>query len=225
MSDDTDIDADVARQIDELAILPGRPLIISDADEVIADFMTGFEAYLAHRGLYFTWREYKLNGHILRRSDDTAIENAAVGALVGDFFTDCVDQLAPVEGAAAAIGALSRRAQVVVLSNVPLAERARRQDWLKRHGMDVPLVANIGVKGPAVRELAARAAAPTYFIDDSPRHHETVARDAAQVTRLHFVANRRLAALIGPAPASHHRADDWPAARALIEADLDARGY
>ena len=24
----------------------------------IADFMTGFEAYLGHRGLYFTWREY-----------------------------------------------------------------------------------------------------------------------------------------------------------------------
>ncbi len=225
MSDDTDLHADVARQIDELAIQRERPVIICDADEVIADFMTGFEAYLAHRGLYFTWREYKLNGHILRRSDDTAIENAAVGVLVGDFFTDCVDQLAPVEGAAAAIGTLSRRAQVVVLSNVPPAERARRQDWLKRHGMDVPLVANIGVKGPAVRELAARAAAPGYFIDDSPRHHESVARDAGHVWRLHFVANRRLAELIGPAPASHHRADDWATARTLIEADLTARGY
>ena len=225
MSDDTDIHADVARQIDALAIVPDRPLIVSDADEVIADFMTGFEAYLERRGLYFTWREYKLNGHILRRSDDAPIENAAVGALVGDFFVDCVDLLAPVEGAAEAIGALSRRAQVVVLSNVPLGERARRQDWLSRHDMDVPLIANIGVKGPAVRALAARAAAPSYFIDDNPRHHETVARDAAHVRRLHFVANRRLAALIGPAPASHHRTDDWAAARALIEADLTARGY
>ena len=225
MSDDSDIDANVARQIEALEIERGRPLVISDADEVIADFMTGFEAYLESRGLYFTWLEYKLNGHILRRSDDSAIENTAVGALVGEFFTDRVDQLTPVEGVAAALDALSRRAQVVVLSNVPFAERARRQDWLKRHGMDVPLVANIGIKGPAVRDLAARAAAPTYFIDDSPRHHETVARDAAHVWRLHFIANRRLAALIGPAPASHHRADDWPTARALIEADLTARGY
>ena len=126
MSDDTELHADVARQIDQLAILRERPLIISDADEVIADFMTGFEAYLAHRDLYFTWREYRLDGHILRRSDNAAIENAAVGALIGDFFADRVDQLAPVEGAATAIDALSRRAQVVVLSNVPSTERARR---------------------------------------------------------------------------------------------------
>ena len=35
----------VARQIAALPADPGRPLIISDADEVIADFMGGFEPH------------------------------------------------------------------------------------------------------------------------------------------------------------------------------------
>ena len=91
--------------------------------------------------------------------------------------------------------------------------------------MGYPLVANIGEKGPAVGMLAERTAAPIYFIDDSPSHHTSVAREANHVFRLHFVANPRLAKLLDAAPDSHNRADDWPAARTIIEADLAARGF
>ncbi|MFQ5957977.1 MAG: hypothetical protein ACE5LF_01270 [Alphaproteobacteria bacterium] len=222
---ETDLHDDVANQIAAVPLRRHRPLIVSDADEVLVNFMTGFEGFLSDRGLYFTWESYRLNGNIRRRGADNALERPEIRDLIDAFFAECIDALTPVEGAAEALGALSRRAQIVVLSNVPLAHCHRRRRWLARHGIDYPLVANIGAKGPAVRELAALAAAPTYFIDDSPQNHLTVARDAGHVHRLHFVADARLARLLGPAPESHHRADDWAAARALIEADLAAQGY
>ena len=222
---ETELNDDVASQIAAVPIRRDRPLIVSDADEVLVHFMAGFEDFLASRDLYFTWESYRLSGNIRRRDTDDALEGPEIGGLIEAFFVEYVDVLTPVEGAAEALSALSQRAQIVVLSNVPFAQRERRRRWLARHGIGYPLVANIGAKGPAVRELAARTAAPAYFIDDSPRNHHTVARDAGHVCRVHFVADARLARLLAPAPDSHHRADNWPAARALIEADLAAQGY
>ena len=118
-----------------------------------------------------------------------------------------------------------RRSQVIVLSNVPFAQTEPRRRWLARHGLAYPLIANIGPKGPAVRDLAGRTDAPVYFIDDSPQHHAAVARVAERVRRLHFVADARLARLLGPAPDSHHRADSWPEARTFLETDLTEQGY
>lgn len=222
---DTILHADVARQIAALTIRRGQPLIISDADEVLVDFMASFERHLNSRRLYFTWESYRLNGNIRRAADHVTLDASEIFRLLKDFFAEHIERLDPVAGAAEALAVLSRRTQVVVLSNVPLDQRERRQRWLARHGLDFPLVANVGAKGPAVRELAARAAAPTYFIDDSPHHHQTVARAAGHVCRLQFVADRRLACLLDPAPDSHHRADEWPALRALIETELDTAGY
>ncbi|MFQ5783824.1 MAG: hypothetical protein ACE5H8_03250 [Alphaproteobacteria bacterium] len=222
---ESELHAEVARQIAALDIRRHHPLIVSDADEVIVRFMAGFERYLDVRGLYFTWRSYRLDGNILGKADDAALTASDIHALLDDFFAAHTDSLEPVAGAAAALGALSGRAQIVVLSNLPLAYRENRRRWLVHHGIDYPLVVNIGAKGPAVRALAARAAAPTCFIDDSPTHHETVARDAGHVLRLHFTADDRLARLVGPAQASHHRAGDWASARAIIEAEFAALGH
>ena len=128
-------------------------------------------------------------------------------------------------GASEALEALSRRAQVVVLSNLPWARRRERRRALTDNGMDYPLVSNTGPKGPAVAALARRAGAPAFFIDDGPNHHESVAASAGAVRRLHMIADRRLARLCAPAPSAHYRVDDWPAARAIIEAELAAAGF
>ncbi len=187
--------------------------------------MRAFERYMNGQGLYFTWESYRLNGNIRRTADDSAIEVAQIRVLIESFYDACIDSLQPVDGAAAALGALSRRAQIVVLSNLPLMQHARRQRWLDHHGLGYPLVANTGAKGPAVRVLAARAEAPAYFIDDSAMHHQSVARNAARVYRVHFVANPRLARLADRAPDCHWRVDSWPAAQALIDAELKTQGY
>ena len=216
---------EVARQIAALPADPGRPLIISDADEVIADFMGGFEPYMQRQGFYFDWASYQLNENIRHQSDDMAADVDEVRGLISGFYVACIDTLAAVDGAAEALGALAGRARIVVLSNQPFEHRARRMRWLERLGIGFPLVVNAGPKGPAVRMLCQGVKAPAYFLDDSPQHHKSVAAEASHVQRIHFVANPGLAPLIKTAPDCHQRVASWAEARAAIEADLAARGY
>ena len=215
----------VARQIAALPADPGRPLIISDADEVIADFMGGFEPYMEGQGFYFNWASYRLNQNIRHQSDDSEADMDDVRGLISGFYIACIDTLAAVDGAVEALGALANRSRIVVLSNQPFEHQAQREGWLERLGIGFPLVVNAGPKGPAVRMLCQGIEAPAYFLDDSPQHHTSVAAEADHVQRIHFVANPGLAPLIKTAPDCHQRVASWAGARAFIEADLAAKGY
>lgn len=213
---------EVAEQLAGLALDPDQPVIISDADEVLFAFMRGLEAFLNAGGLYFDFSSFALTGNIRRRSDDKAVDAAEVRAILMRFFEGHTDTLAPVPGAADALADLTGRgAQVVVLSNVPLAQKETRLRALTRHGMAYPLIANSGGKGAAVRALAGMTRAPAVFIDDIPLHHAEVARTAPDVMLLHFVADPRLARLLDPAEHCHHRIDTWPEAHAVIAELLD----
>lgn len=212
--------AAVAAQIEALALTAGRPLLIADADEVLFYFMRGLERFLESRQLYFDWRSYALYGNIRRRQDDSPMAAEELHPLLQDFFAEATELLEPVDGAAAALAQLADQAQIVVLSNVPIAARAARARALARHGMAFPLIANSGLKGPAVAALIRRVAAPTIFVDDIPHNHASVAQAAPEAHRLHFVADPRLAALLGPAPDCHHRAKTWEEIRDHIAALL-----
>jgi hypothetical protein len=215
--------APVAEQIAGLTIASGQPLIIVDADEVLFYFMRGLETFLAGQGLYFDWASYALYGNIRQRQDDQPLAAELLHPLLQRFCDEATESLEPVDGAAAALESLSARGRVLVLSNVPLSAREARLRALRRHGMDFPLIANSGPKGPAVAELIARAAAPAVFIDDIPHNHASVAKLAPAVHRLHFIADPRLAALLGPAADCHHRAETWPDLRDLIAGLLEAK--
>lgn len=216
---------EVAAQLARITLAPDRPLIISDADEVLFRFMAGFEQFLDAQGLYFDWSSYALHGNIRRRRDDAPVEHEAVPGLLQDFFAGHTELLEPVPDAAAALAELARRTQIVVLSNVPVAQTEARRRALAAAGMDYPLVANTGSKGAAVRDLAARVAAPVFFIDDIPLNHSSVRRAAGHVLCVHFIADARLARLLPQADDSDHRADSWPEVKAFIAARLDALGF
>ena len=215
----------VLQQLQALSLDPTRPLIVADADEVLLQFVRGLEGFLDDEGLYLDLASFALSGNIRHRDNGTAVETAAVKVLIERFFAERMESMQPVEGAAAALGALSGRAQVMVLSNVPLDRRQARARLLARHGMPYPLVANIGSKGGALAHLAGRTVAPTVFLDDIPHNIAAVALAAAAVIRVHFVADPRLARLLPPAPGCHARLDDWPSARAFIEQCLAGHGY
>jgi hypothetical protein len=204
-------------------LAPDRPLLITDADEVLFAFMAAFERHLHANDTYFNWASYRLNGNIIARADETAVDNPQVKALIADFFEQHTRTIEPLEGAAEAMAALvaERGLQIVVLSNVPAPRHGDRQWALARHGMDYPLIANEGAKGRAVAFLAARTNAPVFFIDDAPSHHDDVAVHAGHVRRIHYVGHPRLAELIGPAEASHLRARSWDDIRRFIEDHLD----
>ncbi len=215
----------VRQQLEALRLDPGRPLIVTDADEVVAYFIAGLERFLDRHGFWLDLKSFAITGNIRKHGNNEISSREEVQDLLAGFFSADTELLDPVDGAAEALLALSARAQIIVLSNVPHTALDARQRWLRRHGMDYPLIANAGSKGPPLRFLAGQTSAPVFFLDDLPPHLDAVAEHAADVCLLHFIADRRLAALVGPAQNCHLHTSHWPDARAFIEARLDALGY
>jgi len=214
------IHIEVRRQVSALSLQADRPLILCDADEVLLRFVEALEAYLEECGLALELTSFALTGNIKDRRNGESVPAAEVRRLLADFYEHRTGTIGPVAGAAEALSALARQAQIVVVTNVPLHRAEARRQNLRQHGMDYPVVANIGSKGGAVGLLAQAVEAPVFFLDDIPRNLASVAAEAAEVVRLHFVADPRLARLVAAAEHCHARLDTWPEARAYIEAHL-----
>lgn len=224
-ADPLTVDESVIRQIGELDLTRGRPLIVSDADEVLIQFLVGLERYLETRGLWLDLQSFALTGNIKHRDTGEPVAPGEMPALLEAFFAASTRALDIVPGAADALGALSERAQVVVLTNVPLGAREARAASLAAGGLPYPVIANKGLKGGAVRRLAERVEAPVIFLDDIPHNIASVAKAHAPSHRIHFIADPRLANLLGPAPDSHFHTGDWAAARHFIEERLATEGF
>jgi hypothetical protein len=209
MSEAFDIGAALAR------LKPGRPLVIVDADEVLLRFVDGLDRFLRKQSLFLDLASYRLHGNVRRLDDGTPILDVEVTALL-DEFRSGLDWLDPVEGAKEALHSLGEWADVVVLSNITAAQAVPRARNLERLGFGFPLVANSGPKGPAVKQLALRAAAPAWFIDDIPQHLASAAEHAPDVLRIHLVGDLRLKPLLPASPHANFYAEDWPAAAEFI---------
>lgn len=219
------IDEAVRPQIEALDLIEGRPLIVTDCDEVLMQFLVGLEAYLETQGLWLDLQSYALSGNIKRLQTNEPVPQAEMPALLQGFFATSTGALLPVSGAAEALKSLSARAQIVVLTNVPLVEKEARTRNLTEQGMAYPVIANKGLKGGAVRLLADRVKAPVFFLDDIPHNIASVAKAHEACHLLHFIADKRLAKLMGQAPDSHFHTTEWPDAHAFISDRLDASGF
>ena len=205
-----------ARQLAELALTVGRPLLMTDADEVQLYFSRHFEDYLGRNGIVADFRSYELLGNLREAASGRVLDRPEIFELVDGFFAAEATRQTPVEGAAEALAELSEIAQIVVLTNVPVAQHVLRQEMLRDFHMDYPVVVNTGLKGPVVRAMACRALAPSAFVDDIDRHHQSVAADSPETFRLHFIADPRLAGMAPRAEHCHHRCDRWPEAATLL---------
>ena len=196
-----------------------RPLLIVDADEVILAFARGFDTFLARHDCYLDLVSYRLHGNVRRRDGSAPLIDIEVTGLLDEFRSD-LDWLEPIAGAFEALTALRDLMEVVVVSNVSPAQAAARLKNLQTLGLDAPLVANSGPKGPAVKTLARRAGTPVFFVDDIPMHHASVAELAPDVFRIHFIGDDRLKPLMPPSPHAHVRADTWEDIDAFVRARL-----
>ena len=201
-----------ARQIFDV----NKPLIISDVDEVLLLFVAGLEVFIQSQGYWLDLTSYALHGNIKPIGSSDPAPNDTVTELISSFFREAVETLEPVDHASATLASLGEHADILLLSNVPGTAAAGRIRSLKRHGFDFPLIANSGPKGPAVAQIVEGRKAATFFIDDIPHHIKSVAEEAPDVHRIHFVADPRLAALIEPAKDSHDRLDDWPSVQGWV---------
>ncbi len=225
MNSPTELDTDVRNALNQLHLDPTQPLIISDADEVLLQFVAGLERYLERQGLWLDLQTFALSGNIKRKDTNEPVPMDQTPDILAGFFKAEAGNLTAVDHAADALSALSERAQVIVLTNVPFEQRDARAESLARQGMDYPVIANKGLKGPAVSHIADAFSAPVFFLDDIPHNLKSVAESHEDSRRLHFIADKRLAKLLPPSEHSHFHSSHWPDAQSFMEDELAARGF
>ncbi|MGD1933814.1 MAG: hypothetical protein ACFB0Z_04775 [Candidatus Phaeomarinobacter sp.] len=209
MSTPAQLDSYVTEQIDALTLNKKKPLIVTDADEVLFQFMAGLETYLERQGYEITLKSFAITGNVRHRETGVIVEPSDMKNLLGGFFEEETHRLTPVDGAADALARLSNHADIVVLSNVPFAQRDARAKSLADSGMPYPLVANSGLKGPAMASLASLGGRPVFFLDDIPHNLQSVHEAVNDVHLVHFVADPRLRKLVPSPDADHISSGDW----------------
>jgi len=194
-----------------------RPLLITDCDEVLLHMVRHFRTWLdeAH-AIDFDIGAGDFATSI-RRRDGVALERDDMWALLGGFFPAEMARQTLVPHAAEALGRIAQVADIVVLTNLQDGCNQARVEQLAAFGIHHRVVTNQGGKGTPVAALVAEHGDPvTVFVDDLAVHHDSVARHAPGVHRLHMVSDETLAAAMPAAPAAHARIDDWRAAERWI---------
>jgi hypothetical protein len=201
-----------------------KPLLITDCDEVLLHMVRHFGTWLdeAH-DIEFTPDGGDFANSMRRRPDGGLLEREQMWALLDGFFPAEMERQTLVPHAREALAALAHHADIVVLTNLGDHCRDQRIAQLAAHGIAHRVECNQGPKGPPVAKLVAEMGAPVaVFVDDLAHHHESVARHAPHVHRLHMVAEPSLAPSVPPAPHAHARIDDWREAERWIAARFAA---
>ena len=194
-----------------------RPLLITDCDEVLLHMVTHFGVWLAEaHDIAFAPDGGDFSQSMRRRADDSLVPREEIWPLLDGFFATEMHRQTLVPHAREALGRIAEHAEIVILTNLGDHCHAGRVAQLDAHGIRHRVVCNQGGKGgPVARLVEEHGASATVFVDDLAVHHESVARHAPQVHRLHMVAEPSLAH-VPPAPHAHARIDDWRAAEAWI---------
>ena len=212
-------DAIVAPTLESLGLSRARPLVIVDVDEVLGLFMQGFGKFLESRGFEFRVDRFALFQNIYRPGAVEHLELSEGRQLFDDFFRTGCGEIEPAPGAVEALSALSRRAEILILSNAPADAERLRAAWLKRHGLPRALILSSGPKGPITAALTAQTAQRTAFVDDLIPNLDSVADHSPATATFQHVADLRLRPL-APRSDRHPRIDDWAELGAAIEASI-----
>ena len=208
--------ATAAPTLESLGLSRARPLVIVDVDEVLGLFMQGFGKFLESRGFEFRVDRFALFQNIYRPGATEHLELIEGRKLFDDFFrTDC-GEIEPAPGAIEALAGLSRRAEILILSNAPPDAERLRAEWLRRHGLPRALILSSGPKGPITAALTSQTAQRTAFVDDLIPNLDSVADHSPTTATFQHVADLRLRPL-APRSERHPRIDDWAELRAAIE--------
>jgi hypothetical protein len=207
----------IAPDLGALGLSADRPLVIVDVDEVLGLFMKGFGDFLALQGLELRIDRYGLFKCIYRPNAAEPISDEEGKALFHAFFRTHCAEMEPAPGAIAALNRLSRRAEIAILSNAPPQAERLRAGWLRKHGLEHPLILNVGPKGPITAGLVGQSRGRSAFVDDILANLDSVAEHAPQTATFQHVADERLRRY-APRSERHRRIDDWAELAAAIEA-------
>lgn len=188
-----------------------RPLLITDCDEVLLHMVKHFGVWLdeAH-AIDFAPDGGDFANALSRRDGASPPTREEMWGLLGEFFPAEMHRQTLVPHAVEALARIADLADVVVLTNLADECRQPRIDQLAAHGIRHRVECNQGGKGtPVARLVAEYSPSVTVFVDDLAVHHESVARHAPAVHRLHMISEPSMAANVAQAPSAHARIDDW----------------
>ena len=196
-----------------------KPLLICDCDEVLLHMVRHFGTWLRESHDI----AFAPNGGdfatSMTRADGSRPTREEMWGLLGQFFPAEMERQTLVPYAREALAAIAETAEIVILTNLSDACRTARIDQLAAFGIAHRVECNQGGKGDPVARLVPEHGDPvTIFVDDLAVHHESVARHAPHVHRLHMIAEPSMAVDVPPAPAAHARIDDWREAQGWIAA-------
>lgn len=203
----------------------GRPLLITDCDEVLLHMVAHFQDWLGEaHAIDFAFETGDFAGALSHRDSKELVEKDRVWPLLGEFFENEMHRQTLVPGALEALGRIGEVADIAILTNLPEEAHGWRVEQLAAHGIAHEVFCNQGGKGVPARAIIDRhGASSAVFVDDLPVHHASVAKHAPEVWRLHMVAEPRLAPAVPKAEHAHARIDDWPAATTWILDRLGAQ--
>lgn len=195
-----------------------RPLLISDCDEVLLHMVSHFADWLdeAH-GYHFALDTPGFAEAIRHKDSGKPVPTEIVWPLLDRFFDTEMHRQNIVPGAVEALARIGQEADIVILTNLGDEYQASRVRQLEAFDIRHRVLCNRGGKGRPVTELIEELRpSAVAFVDDLPVHHESVAKHAPDVWRLHMVAEPRVAAHMPRAPHAHARIDDWAEASGWI---------
>jgi hypothetical protein len=193
--------------------------VIVDVDEVLGLFMQGFGGFLVQRGYEMRLDRFALFQNIYRPGATEHLPIEEGRRLYDEFFRIGCGEIEPAPGAVEALQRLSRRAEILILSNAPADAERLRAEWLKRHGLPQALILNTGPKGPVTAGLVAQTDQPTAFVDDLLPNLDSVAEHSPQTATFQHVADVRLR-VFAPRSDRHRRIDDWAELGEALEAAI-----
>jgi hypothetical protein len=201
-----------------------KPLLICDCDEVLLHMVRHFGVWLGEtHDIEFTPNGGDFATSMKRRDGTPAPSREEMWGMLDQFFPAEMERQTLVPHAREALATLAETADIVILTNLGDHNRQPRIEQLARFGIAHRVETNQGGKGDPVSRLVAEYGDPvTVFVDDLAVHHDSVARHAPQVHRLHMVSEPALAPSVPPAPAAHVRIDDWQEAERWIAARFAA---
>lgn len=203
------IDDEARAQLEALQT-GNRPLIVSDIDEVVLNFVQPFKLYLDHYGYVLRTETYKLTGNVFAKGSDVPVEGPDVFNLLSGFFINQHEWQDLVEGALPALNRLSEHFDVVLLTAMPHAHRLERIAFMRRIGVTFPILTVESDKGHSVAHLA-KGRPCVVFIDDLAHNHDSVATHAPDTHLFQYMAFKEFDGALPLPPLHTQYHEDWHA--------------
>jgi hypothetical protein len=196
--------------------LTGRPLIISDVDDVVLEFVEPLGRFLFSEGLRFVPKSFHLSGNIVHIDDAAPIADSEIKSLLDRFFDQQHRWQTPFEHALSSLEDLSREADIVFLTAMPPQFADRRRDHLAKLGLPFPLIATESPKGPVAARMGMMSNAPVVFVDDMAHNLVSVAEHLPACLLLSLVPPSDVHKMAPKPPEAAKTATNWREASILI---------